>query len=421
MKRLGMLLAAMAATAACSQEQAAAPPPPAPTYAETWLSGGEARWVLNIHETQNGLAGRLIDATGRIYPLRSIVKSDTALSFIVPALDASWAGARAADASWAGKWAEGDKRPEDVALTPSAAPAQAASPDGSEPRFVTLPDGRQMFINCIGKGMPAVIFDSGAGGDSTHWRGVREEIGKTTEACTYDRAGRGLSDPGPLPRDTAAVASDIEAMLAAARIAGPYVLVGHSLGSYHVRQFANTRFDLVAGMVLVDPSGDGQAERFNKVIPKAIAVSNATMEKAKSLNCVGAMRARLVPHSDPLVKDCLGNDADMIESYLSEVDAMPGASTAELAKSRRTWGDMPLIVLTRGDYDKDMPPDFTAEDRAGMKSVWVTMHNEMTALSSAGQHRTVQGAGHFIQRDKPQAVIDAVNDVVAAVRARAQP
>jgi hypothetical protein len=45
------------------------------------------------------------------------------------------------------------------------------------------------------------------------------------------------------------------------------------------------------------------------------------------------------------------------------------------------------------------------------------MHDEMTALSSAGQHRTVEGAGHGIQRDKPQAVIDAVNEVVVAARA----
>jgi pimeloyl-ACP methyl ester carboxylesterase len=64
-----------------------------------------------------------------------------------------------------------------------------------------------------------------------------------------------------------------------------------------------------------------------------------------------------------------------------------------------------------------MPPEFTPADRDGLKSVLIAMHNEMTALSSAGQHRTVEGAGHGIQRDKPQAVIDAVNDVVAAAPA----
>lgn len=421
MKRLPMLLVVMAAAAACTPAKAPDPAPSAPAapvYKESWFTGGDGASTLNIHETRYGPAGRLIDTTGASFPVRNIVMSDTALSFIAPSLEATWAATKTPEGGWAGRWLQTGAAPEDVVLAAAAAPAPVAAPDGSTPRFVTLPDGRQMFINCIGAGAPAVIFDSGAGGDSTHWRGVREEIGKTTLSCTYDRAGRGLSDPGPLPRDTAAVANDIEAMLTAAAIPGPYVLVGHSLGSFHVRQFANTHFDQMAGLVLVDPSGDGQGARFKAVIPKAYAISNAAMEKTKSLDCVNKLRTGLVPKADPLVKDCLSNDADMIENYLSEVDAMAGASTKELTASHRKWGDMPLIVLTRGDYNKDMPPEFTPADRDGMTSVWVAMHDEMTALSSAGLHRIVEGAGHFIQRDKPQAVIDAVSDVVTAARAK---
>ena len=179
-------------------------------------------------------------------------------------------------------------------LTPTTAPAVTPRPDGSDARFVTLPDGRQMFLNCIGSGAPAVIFDSGAGSTSSAWHGVWQETGKSTLACTYDRAGLGLSDPGPLPRDTTAVANDIDALLTAAKIPGPYILVGHSLGSYHIRQFANTRFDKMAGMVLVDPSGDGQEARFMAAIPKAFASSKAQMDAMKSLNCVDNLRAKLV-------------------------------------------------------------------------------------------------------------------------------
>ena len=420
MKRLSLLLAAMVAPIACSPAKAPDPAPVAagaPVYAESWFTGGDGASTLNLHETQYGLAGRLIDTTGKAIPVRNIAQTDTTLSFIVPSLEVTWTATKTPEGGWAGKWAEAGKTQEDIVLTPMAAPTPAAAPDGSDARFVTLPDGRQMFINCIGSGAPAVIFDSGAGSDSTAWRGVREEVGTTTLSCSYDRAGRGLSDPGPLPRDAAAVANDIEAMLTAAGIAPPYVLVGHSLGSYHVRQFANTRFDKMAGMVLVDPSGDGQSVRIAAAIPEAYAASRAASEKTKALGCVARLRATLLPKADPLVKECLGNDADMVESYLSEVDSMPGASTEQLTASRRQWGAMPLIVLTRGDFNKDMPPEFTPADRDGLKSVLIAMHNEMTALSSAGQHRTVEGAGHGIQRDKPQAVIDAVNDVVAAAQA----
>lgn len=98
---------------------------------------------------------------------------------------------------------------------------------------------------------------------------------------------------------------------------------------------------------------------------------------------------------------------------------MTGASTEQLTESRRSYGDMPLIVLTRGDYDIGMPPNFTAQDRAAMKKIWTEMHLEMTALSLVGEHRVIPGAGHYIQRDAPQAVIDAAAEVVTSARTRA--
>ena len=420
MKRFGIALAALLA-AACNGEKPADPAPAAapaaPVYQQSWFTGGDAASSLELHETQYGLHGRLVDPLGKSYPVRAISRTETGLTFAVPSLDAVWTATKTPEGAWSGKWEQIGHPAEDVVLTPTTAPAVTPQPDGSDARFVSLPDGRQMFLSCIGSGAPAVIFDSGAGSTSSAWHGVWQETGKSTLSCTYDRAGLGLSDPGPLPRDTTAVANDIDALLTAAKIPAPYILVGHSLGSYHIRQFANTRFDKMAGMVLVDPSGDGQEARFMAAIPKAFASSKAQMDAMKSLNCVANLRAKLVAKADKLAQDCLGNDADIIESYLSEVDAMAGASTDQLTKSRRQWGAMPLIVLTRGDYDKEMPPTFSAEDRKGMQKVWVAMHEEMTALSTAGKHVTVPGAGHGIQRDKPQAVIDAVAEVLAAARA----
>ncbi|MEQ1783807.1 MAG: alpha/beta hydrolase, partial [Hyphomonadaceae bacterium] len=335
MKRWAIMSAALVLSA-CNGEKAVAPTPAAPAapvYKETWLSGGDAAPTLQLHETQYGLHGRIIDPLGKAYPLRSISQTETGLTFAVPALDAVLTATKTPEGAWAGKWEQIGHPAEDVSLAslPGAPEAQPA-PDGSNPRFVTLTDGRQMFIHCIGSGAPAVLFDSGAGSDSTAWHGVWQEVGKTTLSCTYDRAGLGLSDPGPFPRDTAAVANDIEAMLTAAAIPGPYILVGHSLGSYHTREFANTRFDKMAGLVLIDPSGDGQDARFKAAMPEAFATLEAEENKVKSLNCVANLREKLHSQADQLSKDCFSNDADMIESTLSETDAMAVASTEELTK-----------------------------------------------------------------------------------------
>lgn len=206
-------------------------------------------------------------------------------------------------------------------------------------------------------------------------------------------------------------------MLAATQIPPPYALVGRSLGSYHVRQFANTYADKVAGLVLVDPSGEGQMERFNAVIPKVQQMQDEMMKAQAGLNCITRLRETLVAPDDPLAQQCGGNGPEAMWATKSEIEEMPGASTEQMASSRRSYGDMPLIVLTRKDYEKDIPPDFTTEDEAAMRSVWETMHAEMAGLSRRGEHRFVPGAGHDIQRDAPEAVIAAVAAVVAAARA----
>jgi pimeloyl-ACP methyl ester carboxylesterase len=281
-----------------------------------------------------------------------------------------------------------------------------------------------MHIACTGEGAPAVVLDYGAGGTmKKDWGDIASAVAAKaqTRVCLYDRAARGLSDPAPMPRDAAAVVRDLDEMLTAARIAPPYVLIGHSLGSYHVRLFANTHVDKIAGLILVDPSGDGQLARFSAVIPKIQQVQDAAFKAQADLNCIARLRETPVARNDPFAKQCGGNDPEAIEATNSEVESMPGSSTEQLVASRRSYGDMPLVVLTRGDYDKDMPPDFTSGDRAAMRSVWEAMHAEMAALSSKGQHRFVPGAGHYIQRDAPQAVIDAAAEVIAAARSKSVP
>jgi pimeloyl-ACP methyl ester carboxylesterase len=400
----------------------------APSHPDEWLTfagsvANDHYAAVNLHETAHGLAGRLVKLDGSAVPLRNIRRDATTLSFTVPALGVTYSAQKLVDGGWDGQWSDagshGDAR---IVLTASSgAPAPTNAGAALSGELVALPDGRRMHIACTGEGAPAVVLDYGAGGTmKKDWGDIANAI--TTKAqtrvCLYDRAGRGLSDPAPMPRDAAAVVRDLDETLTAATIAPPYVLIGHSLGSYHVRLFANTHFDKMAGLVLVDPSGDGQLARFSAVIPKIQQIQEAGFKTQADLNCIARLRETPVAPDDAFAKQCGGNDPEAIEATKSEVESMPGASTEQLTASRRSYGDMPLTVLTRGDYDKDMPPDFTAEDRAAMRSVWEAMHAEMAALSSKGQHRFVPNAGHYIQRDTPQAVIDAAAEVVAAVRSQ---
>ena len=109
------------------------------------------------------------------------------------------------------------------------------------------------------KASPVVLLESGSFGFSADWAVVQEQLAaRGHRSIAYDRAGLGLSDPGPPPRDGLAIAKDLEALLAAIGESGPFILTGHSMAGLHVHLFAARNPRQVAGLVLVDAiSPDG--------------------------------------------------------------------------------------------------------------------------------------------------------------------
>jgi pimeloyl-ACP methyl ester carboxylesterase len=285
--------------------------------------------------------------------------------------------------------------------------------------------GRRLNLYCLGHGSPTVILDGGLGDDVTEWRDVQDPIARQTRVCAYDRAGYGFSDPGPTPRTAAALDADLEALLHAADLRPPYVLVGASLAGLHVRLFADRHRSEVAGMVLVDPSFEHQVARYEAATPAYVPTAERQLATFK--RCIEALRAGVPARDSQTYKDCIGdpdpdlpNDVvaalaarvrpDTYVMILSELEEFSGASSEEVDASRRSYGDMPLIVLTAA-LAPNADPDTITRTR-----IWTAMHDRMAQLSSRGVNRIIPGATHHIQQSRPQAVIAAVNEVVTAAR-----
>ena len=311
--------------------------------------------------------------------------------------------------------------------------AAAAAPTHPEWELYAHPQrlvdigGRRLNVYCNGKGSPTVILDGGLGSDITEWRFVQPAIAKTTQVCAYDRAGNGFSDPAPLPRDAKALAADLSSLLRAARIDGPYVLVGQSLAGLHIRLFADEHPDEVAGMVLVDPSFEHQVQRYEAAIPSYAA--GARRQVATFRSCITILKNGTPPVGSNGYRDCIGDtqsdlppdvvkseiaraNSDSYRMALSELEGLEGASSDQVEASRHPYGDMPLIVLS-----SDMPPRSDADTRTRMQ-IWYAMHAKIAQLSSRGEHRIVPGSSHHIQESKPDAVIAAIGQVLNAVRGR---
>src|SRR3712207_6054260 len=114
--------------------------------------------------------------------------------------------------------------------------------------------GYNLHLNCTGEAgrAPTIVMDFGLGGTVLDWQRVQPELAKSTRVRTYDRAGMGWGDPGPQPRSSHRIVSELHTLLGNAGVAGPFALVGHSFGGTNMQVYASLYPNEVAGMVLVD-------------------------------------------------------------------------------------------------------------------------------------------------------------------------
>lgn len=289
--------------------------------------------------------------------------------------------------------------------------------------------GRRINVCLSGEGSPTIVLAPGMGGTTIGWAPVQRRLSQTNTVLSYDRAGLGFSDPSGRPSTTQNIVEDLRAVLKALGLAPPYILAGHSAGSFDVRLFAFQHPEDVAGMVLADPSSEYQVERFAQITPRGTALHEAALalyRRCEQWAAAGnplpgsAEHAECVAPPDPNLPDSV-NDA-MRAWRLSPVfwrtlhsldfSFTEGASREQIKSASRTLGAMPLIVLTAGKMAWGSP---TEEEAARLHAAWRQMHDELAALSSRGVRREV-AAGHGIPVERPDIVVDAVREVIALAR-----
>lgn len=277
------------------------------------------------------------------------------------------------------------------------ASASAAASTATERDFLRDIDvgGRTMSIACVGPtdtGRPTVVFEAGLGGDKRGWGDVLTQLMSTDRGCSYDRAGLGLSEPGPKPRTTDEQVDDLHALLGAAGVEPPYVLVGHSSGGWNVMVFGGRYPDDVAGVVMVDVRPPLASERFAASLPSP---------SADEPEAVRQMRADLTEWEHDPSQNPEG--LDLIKSA-AEAAASPG------------FDDRPLIVLTAGDraaVTEGMPADLAKT----FDDIWMELQTKLVALSTNGRQEVVAGATHDLPFEKPDVVVGAIREVLGEIGA----
>ncbi|HWC55950.1 MAG TPA: alpha/beta hydrolase [Sphingomicrobium sp.] len=298
-----------------------------------------------------------------------------------------------------------------MAVAPVPSPAAAGDEIYLKAGQLVEADGAHLNLYCTGSGSPTVLFDAGHQDWAPAWAVVQPLVAKWARACSFDRPGYGFSPPGPMPRSSERIATELHDALRSVGISGPYVLVGHAFGATNMRTFADLYPAEVKGLVLIDPDSidSGTAEQVARA--HSVYIDQATQIQ----RCLDALRAH-VPQ--PLELGCdkrffrgfpePGWSEALNAALAKDVHTRPelsDAANAELVQipadelwlrqHRTSLGARPIRVITSAQHKPD-----TIAAQAALLSV----------SSDARQILAKNSRNAYVQFDEPDLVVNAIRE-----------
>ena len=240
-------------------------------------------------------------------------------------------------------------------------------------------DGARLHVRCAGTGPVTAVLVAGFETSSGIWDAVTPTVAEHSRVCAYDRYGTGTSDPAPQSQTFADQADDLHAALSSLGETGPYLVVGHSFGGAEAVTFAADHRTEVSGLVLVDASPANW--------PRAVC----------------AVTDDGSPAAAEYQQMC-----DALSAPADNAERLDGVAAFDEVAEIGSLGDLPMVVMTARQH----PWGLTDAENARLDDAWSAGQDHWSSLSTAARLVAVDDAGHNIQVDRPDVVIEHLLDLL---------
>jgi pimeloyl-ACP methyl ester carboxylesterase len=299
----------------------------------------------------------------------------------------------------------------------------------SDGRWIEIGRKSRLYLLEKGSGGPTVLFESGIAATNLNWSHIQETVSQFTHTASYDRSGLGWSTQANTPRTPGNIAIELHEMLERARIAPPYILVGHSFGGLVMRRYALLYPDEVQSIILVDPmrceewppldpTKQAQLDRGSKMTRYAVPIARFGFARL----AVTSLLSRSGRLSGFLAGTAGNGGAYVLGRIKDEVGKMP----------REVW---PMVAAhwSRPSYYVGMlnhveaVPDTVREmqDAEPIRNIPVLLftpgksaplsEQSLRQIGNNVEQIIAPASAHWIHLDEPQLIIDSIREMVIAV------
>lgn len=276
-------------------------------------------------------------------------------------------------------------------------------------KMYSVNDVGEIHMHCTGpednNGKPTIIIISGGTTPSFAYFDLQEKLSETVRTCTYDTAGIGWSPANDIPHTTKNLSNELHLLLQSAKIDGPIILAGHSLGGITSLIYSAEHKEQVAGIAFIDSSHYNQFDYFGK------EYRDATFDQIEGpLSYVWLIELRsnlgvskLISIFDTSMSEEHVEEHNMLESIhkqnspYSTMKSMASNFKLSFEQGKEAHydrGDLPIVVLTAGNPVVSNSQEIGGVSAEEFRKGFDILQKDLAGLSSNSKHVFVNGTNH---------------------------
>ncbi len=278
--------------------------------------------------------------------------------------------------------------------------------------------GKNIEVNIKGSSKQTVVIQTGMSCSFYDWLPIIEKLSQHFTVVSYHRPGYGRSQLGNYSRTTRQVTKELHMLLQKLAIHKPIILIGHSYGGLCAQHFAMLHEDKLQALILVDSTSMNLHRLDELHLPISDQTDSDDMWLQK-YNTYSQMDVDMLYNElKPMLADQsrqqieFSTSPSLYKATASELSEWKNCalSLKELYKTL----DIPLIVIGRDpqySITQLIEGGMPQEEATQLESTWQELIHEQLKLSMNSQYILAEHAGHGIENNRPDIIIEAVHSL----------